>query len=658
MKLSSLWRDHAVVQRDKQIVVWGSDAPPRTFIHATIGTSHAMGATSWDGRFELRLPALPVGGPYTLEVVCGDERCTCSDVLVGDVWLVSGQSNAEFPLMTFDPDDPLSQTQQYLDEGGTDPWIRCLTTENDFLDAHGLELAPGADWKLSDATTAPYFTAIGAWFALFIRKRFPEVPIGIIHSSRGGSPISTWLSRAALAETPEGRKLLEEDDAVCADELQWHQAQRVDMKLPVNFDWQDFETATERDRGNQGEGLGYAKPEFDDSSWREMKVPGSWMKQKIAGYGAIWVRRHVVLPESWAGQTLRLHLGGVDKHDMTYFNGTLVGATGKDFDTQYWDKPREYPIPGEVVKSGENLLAIRAFCFFFDGAFTGIPISYYLENIATGEKIYLSDGTLWKVLPEYEFVPNAVPYQSQLEPTVSPNSPHRLFDNKIVPLIPYGIRGVLWYQGENDADAVDTALLYKERMKALVFDWRRAWAQGDTFPFYFVQLANYDASEFCRQWLDVQDAQRRAYLETENTGLITATDLALFEPKDIHPHDKRSFGYRLALLALAGTYGDTSIIPQGPTLEYATPEGGSIRLHFRFAKGLAAKDGAPALKGFEVAGDDRVFHAAEATIDGEEVLLSSPEVAAPVVARYNAKVDLPEGNLVNGAGLPALTFIS
>lgn len=655
MRLASLWTDHAVVQRNKAIVLWGWSEQPRIRIDAFFAGQHVAGATSWDGRFELRFKALPEGGPYDLKVTssCGEE-IVCKDILVGDVWLVSGQSNAEFPLMTFVPHDPLDQTKQYLDEGGIDPMLRCFTTIDDALASPCDIAAPGPVWQLSDEDTAPSFTAIGAWFALFLRKKFPNLPVGIIHSSWGGTTVLAWMSRSALMQTEAGRKHIAIADNLVNTPESWNSTTFpvTTIERPGELSPEMFAKVTRMDTGNTGFAKGFAAPDLDDSDWKNMAIPGSWLAQGISQYGAVWFRRSVDLPASWEGKALEIHTGGIDKHDVTYFNGVQVGATGKEFETWHWNVYRNYPIPGDLVKAGKNTVAIRAYCFYYDGGFCGRPADYYLLNTESGEKIPLAD-VFWKAFPEYSF--EVAPRDNYyVNPIADPNTVNRLFDNKIRPLIPYGIKGVLWYQGESDTNTPDRCFRYLDRFTRMIQDWRYLWAQGDDFPFYFVQLANYD-TQLADRWLKIQNDQRIASLTIKNTACITGSDLALFEPNDIHPHDKRSFGYRLFLAALAKTYGDKDTTPQGPTLDRVTQSFKELRLHFIYADGLHAKDGGD-LKGFEIAEADGKFAAANARIEGDEIILTANCVPYPVAARYNANVALPEGNLVNSAGLPALSF--
>ncbi len=654
MRLPSIWSDHAVIQRSKPIIVWGWCDARRAVVRGTLGGMKAQGLSSWGGRFELRFPPLPPGGPHELHLACGKEEVLVRNIVVGEVWLVSGQSNAEYPLGTFDPGDPMAQTKEFFDSGGEDPLLRCFTVPNDSICNPGQEVAPGGEWRLSDPGSATAFTAIGAWFALFLRKKFPDVPVGIIHSSWGGSKLVAWLSREALAARPENRPLLIRSDADASDPKLWEKVLEGRGSIPgkVSDAVIDFEHFTQRDRGNRGYSKGYADMDFDDSTWKNMRIPGSWIRQNVSLHGAVWTRTEVFLPDEWAGMDLVLHLGGVDKHDTTYFNGTEVGSTGRGFETEHWDRPRSYPIPGKLVRSGRNVVAIRAFSFYFDGGFFGSGETYRLENPALGKSIPIA-AKRWKAQAEYAFSVLATSYRPVDAPT-DQDAPHRLFDNKIRPIIPYAIRGVLWYQGESDAIDNDISKPYLERFCDLIQDWRRAWAQGD-FPFLYVQLANFLAS--CPDlWLAIQDAQRRASLLIPRTGVATANDLALFEPWEIHPHDKRSVAHRLYLLALSHAYGFRDLLAQGPTLDAVIPEGDSVRLHFLHAAGLHASGG-DTPQGLELADADGNFHRGWAEIQGATVRLSSPKAPFPTAVRYNAQVDLPPGNLRNGAGLPALSFL-
>ena len=359
LRLANLFVDGAVVQREMPIVVWGWCAP-RVLVTARLATSTATAPSSLDGRFEVRLPSLPAGGPYELEVVAGEEKVVVKDVLVGEVWLASGQSNMEFPLATFNLDDPQEQTDQYLAEGGVDPLLRMVTVPHQSLGTVENTIEAPLSWVKSgeDRATTRAFSAVGAWFALALRKQL-GVPVGIIHSSWGGTYAHAWTSREMLRRLECRKAMIAKQDADFNDAGTWSipNLRLEGQPLEGSTLPQDFDKVTHKDTGNQGFGWGWAAPEFDDSGWKVFEVPGSWKVQGVAKLGALWARLAVELPPEWAGLDVILHLGGIDKHDQTYFNGELVGATGKDYDEMYWNRPREYRIPGRLVKGGRNVLA-------------------------------------------------------------------------------------------------------------------------------------------------------------------------------------------------------------------------------------------------------------------------------------------------------------
>ncbi|MBR6471935.1 MAG: hypothetical protein IKS83_09070 [Victivallales bacterium] len=666
LKLANLFVDGAVVQRDMPIAVWGWCAP-RILVTATLGGSTATAPSALDGRFELRLPALPAGGPYELVVKAGDESVVVKDVLVGEVWLASGQSNMEFPLATFNLNDPLEQTDQYLAEGGVDPLLRMVTIPHQSLGTVETTIEPPLKWVKSgeDRATTREFSAVGAWFALALRKHL-GVPVGIIHSSWGGTYAHAWTSREMLRRLECRKAMNARQDAVFNDAETWNIPQLEQLAQPPSNSTlpQDFDKVTRKDTGNQGFAKGWAAPEFDDSGWKLFLAPGSWMQQEVGRHGAIWARQAIEIPPEWAGLDLVLHLGGIDKHDQTYFNGELVGATGKDYDEKYWNQPREYRIPGRLVKGGRNVLAIRAFSFYFDGAFTGQPENYRLE-LADRPGAMLQLATEWKAKQEYEIEVFIVQSDGTAYTPFNPNACHTLFDGMIAPLIPYALRGALWYQGETDHNTMHYAREYEVTLPAMVEDWRFRWGQGD-FPFYFVQISGwadttvYDRDIDGRQlsaWCVVQDVQRRCVDAIPNSGMIAIGDVS--EEHDIHPHNKRDYGKRLARLALHYTYHVPGIVPEGPRFREARPEGAALRVLFDWAEGLHALDDQP-VKGFEIAGMDRKFAPAEMKIDGTSVVLTSAEVPAPLYVRYNWKPWPGDdcGFLVNGENLPCPVFCS
>ncbi len=654
MKLASLFRDGAVLQREKPIVVWGW-CTPRVLVQATLGESVAMSGSAWDGRFELRLPPQSAGGPYELTVseVESGEKCVVKDVLIGEVWLASGQSNMEFPLDTFVAGDKRAQTAEYLAEGGDDPFIRMATIPRNSMGA--VEHTTETSWQASGPATAGKFTAVGAWYALRLRQKL-GVPVGIIHCSWGGTPIQTWISRQSLSQNPNDAAI-EDVNAVrsCAPKY-WEQYQgKLGQECTNSLLSISYMLHSQQDRGNSGVTMGWAAEDFDDSKWQKMKVPGSWIAQGVNDNGATWARCTVDIPDSWAGKELKLNLGPIDKHDVSYFNGVEVGATGKGWETGAYEIHRCYTVPGQVVHAGRNTIAVRGFSFWFDGAFVGNSKEYFLEG-PDGERLALPE--FWQAKAEYaiEFSEEAQALRKRTSIELMLGSPfncygiHQLFDGMVRPLIPYTIRGVIWYQGCTDTTTPAWTNAYEQHMETLIRDWRFWWADRN-MPFYYVQLANFCVPQSDR-WAAVQEAQRRTARNVPGCGVITASDIG--EPADIHPHDKRSCGDRLSRLALHYTYNMQDIVPEGPNYLRCSRCGDELQLEFQWADGLTTSDG-EALRGFEVCDHNGVFFPATARIENNRVYVSAAKVPGAVAARYNW-TSLPEGNLVNGACLPAPTF--
>ena len=408
-----------------------------------------------------------------------------------------------------------------------------------------------------------------------------------------------------------------------------------------------------KDPGNKGFALGYAKPDFDDSKWKTMNIPGSWIKQKISGNGSVWIRKKISLPADWNGKDLILETGGIDKHDTAYFNGAEIGKTGKELETSFWNSRRNYNIPGNLVKTGDNVIAIRAYSFIYDGAFIGNEADYQLKRKDDGKGINISG--VWKVKPELDLGIVQARTLRNLGKG-NPNTPGILFDGMINPLIPYAFRGVIWYQGESNAYTADDAVSYFNKLKIMIQDWRIRWGQGD-FPFIQVQLAgynpkkrpSYDADE---PWNYLRESQRLVCESIPETYMATAVDVG--EKADIHPQNKKTVGERLAFSALHHVYNFSEIVPFGPLFRKCIPEGSRIRVVFRNGNGLNIKG--DFRKSFFLAGINGAFYPAdELSIDGNSILLKSKAVQNPCFVRY-AWARWPENTLYNGAGLPASPF--
>ncbi|MBP5233806.1 MAG: hypothetical protein J6333_10410, partial [Planctomycetes bacterium] len=623
-------------------------------VTATLGTARAATVAAASGRFTLRLPPMPAGGPHELTVTCEStgESVTLRNVMVGEVWLASGQSNMEYCLgsdwaaheSVEAQQNALSRQQEKEFKAALDGkgMIRAFSVPR--VATGALEESAAAAWQVVSPETAAGHTAVGLWFAKAIYEK-TGVAVGILNSSYGGTIAEAWTSRAGLLRNPVTAPLVADMDAQYLDPEIWAAAAAPES------DETRFSRITERDRGNAGEGMGWAGPEFADMGWTRMRIPGDWIKQEIAVNGAVWARREVELPASWAGKDVFLRLGGVDKQDTTYFNGVVVGRTGKDFETEHWNIPRAYRVPGALVKAGRNVIAVRAYSFAFDGGFNGVEALYRLELVETGEKIPISG--IWRAAPEYEIGRVSGAAITAWGPG-NPNSPSILFDAMLRPLLPYALRGAIWYQGESNANSAAESLTYRRKLRTMIEDWRYHFAQGD-FPFIQVELANFrDPAAFdCHSaWAALRAAQYQVCRDLPEVYAVSA--LGLGDAGDIHPQDKKSVGGRLAACALREVYHDPAVVPAGPLFRDFAVEGDAVRVRFDNAAGLRFAGGAP--KGFFLANAGRNFRPADqAAIEGDSVVLRCSGMNAPLAVRYSWS-DNPDGNLENAAGLPAGTF--
>ncbi len=654
MKLASIFTNGAVVQRDVFIPVWGK-CTPGAEVFATLASAVGHSFANQDGEFMLRLSPLPAGGPYELKVTAGREEVILSDIMVGEVWLASGQSNMVYCLnsdWTADPPVTLEerigrlnyqQMQEFLDGITDECALRGFTVPA--VISGVAETNVCAEWKRMDRQNAENFSAAALWYGHFLHKEL-GVTIGLINSSWGGTKVEAWTSRAGLLSNPDTEAMVHELDILKAGNEFWTKGMQEKKH-------QEFLAEHARlDTGNQGVKKGWAATEFDDSSWVDMEVPGSWISKQIAGNGAVWFRKKVAIPAAWLGKNLRLNLGGVDKHDISYFNGVEVGRTGTGLEECYWGTPRHYEVPSELVDSTEVVIAVRAFSFAMDGSLNGKEYMYNLECPELDESVDISG--IWRLGVEYDV--------GLIDPGTAgkflvgmdcPNSPGILFDGMIRPLIPYAIRGAIWYQGESNANlGVDEAARYRSKIGAMICDWRTQWAQGN-FPFLQVLLAGYDFGKEA-SWAVLREGQMQICGDLPE--IYTANLIDCGEAMDIHPQDKKSVGDRLARVALTQVYRINSKEAYGPQAAEFVREGKQIRVEFTHADGLYFKDNAA--KGFEIAGPDGRFVPAEkVTIDGSSVVISSEAVSDPCAVRYAWK-DYPECSLYNSSDLPANPFRS
>lgn len=649
MQLNSLFQDGAVFQRDIFVPVWGR-TKESTYVDAEINGVKSCCLAARTGDFILRLPPMKAGGPYTLTITNREtgDKAVVNDIMIGEVWIASGQSNMEyqlnsrwapvaFPSGISCEDVADAQFNEFKQSAVDGDQFRFFVVEQD-ASCEPQYSAKGC-WKHFTADTCGDSSAVAAWFGRKIREKL-NIPVGIICTSWGGTIATAWTSRNGLLNNPVTATMMTALDMNLTDAECWRLAEAGGI---------DYSKITLPDPGNKGFDLGYARPNFKDDKWTSMDIPGSWIRQDICGNGVVWVRKSVAIPDKWIGKELALHTGGIDKQDTSYFNGVEIGRTGKDFETDYWGTPRCYDIPASLVTSNRCTVAIRGYSFIYEGCFWGVEDDYYLEEKSSGERVPLAGK--WLALAEVDF---GIKTNAKACLPGNPNTPAILFNGMINPLVPYGIRGAIWYQGESDAQSIASSHEYNAKLRTMISDWRYHWGQGD-FPFIQTILANfYERADYSRYstWAVLRDEQRK--LCDEMTNVYNGSAIDIGEEKDIHPQNKKDVGFRLAYTALHNVYCCSDVVPEGPRFRRAVREGHSIRLFFDYADGLCIKG--DARKSFYLSEDGIGYNEADSVaIEGNSVLVSCEKVAFPNNVRY-AWSDNPYSTLYNAAGLPAAPF--
>jgi sialate O-acetylesterase len=612
VRMPLLFSDGMVLQRNKEIPVWGwADAHEKVTIHFNKQTKTIQADTN--GKWMVKLDAEKAGGPFELTIT-GKNKVVIKDVLVGEVWICSGQSNMEFQMYKL-PDFETQKNQADY------PMIRQFGVAQDLSGITKEDLKAGK-WTASNKENIRDFTAAGFFFA---KKLYAElkIPIGIINTSWGGTCVETWTSRQAFEKSDEFKTMIADVPAVDMDAIfeSYKKSLLENIRKIQGFDV----TLASEDQ--------FKTVEFNDENWQEIKVPSLWENQQIGNIdGIVWMRKTIVLTPEQAKTEAVLYLAKVDDEDKTFVNGIEVGTNN------IWDKQRIYKIPANVLKAGTNVIAVRITDYSGGGGIYGDPADL---------KIQFKDGNLplegfWKF--------NVV----QVKISVSPNSyPSLLYNAMINPLVPYAIQGVLWYQGEAN---VWRANQYKKAFPLMIQDWRTKWNQGN-FPFYYVQLSTFDEfggnSKKGSRWAELREAQSET-LKVSNTGMAVTTDIG--NAKDIHPINKQDVGLRLAAIALNNVYGKKQIF-SGPTYKSQEIKGNQIILTFdHIGSGLTAGDNSQNLKGFEIAGADKVFYSAKAIIKDNKIIVSGDKVQKPVAVRYGWADDDTEINLFNREKFPASPF--
>ncbi|WP_379963828.1 sialate O-acetylesterase [Epilithonimonas sp. UC225_85] len=609
IKLPALVSNGMVLQRNQKLNVWGkADAGEK--VEVKFLNKNYKTIADQTGNWKITLPEQKAGGPYTMTI----NEITLKDILIGDVWLASGQSNMELPMRRLTP--------LYSDEikNANNQNIRFFTVPQKYNFKSPQTELDGGKWEATNPQTILNFSGVAYFFAKELSQK-NKVAVGIIHASLGGSPIQAWMDENSLKKYPEYL-----DEA-----KKW---QNDDLIKSTESDEQALSKAwyTELDQSDIGLNQHWENFDLNDSNWKTMNIPGSWEDKEGSFEGSVWFRKEINLTKNQAGKAAFLNLGRIKDADVTYINGTKVGNVTYEY------PPRWYDIPAGVLKDGKNVIAVR----ITNGSGKGQFIAdkpYYLE--IDGNKIdlktewkYKIGAKMGKMAPGTTFI--------RWKPT-------GLYNAMINPLINYSIKGAIWYQGESNTGKPKE---YGNLLTTMILDWRNKWNQKE-MPFFTVQLANFmepKTQPVESNWAELRDQQRQVSLKVPNTGLAVIIDIG--EWNDIHPLNKKTVGDRLALQALK-VADKKNIIADGPVYQSIKVEGNKIILSFK----SGTDDYAPVseLKGFAIKGKDGKYEWAKAKIEGNKIIVWNDTISNPVSVRYDW-ADNPDGNLKNKTGLPASPF--
>jgi len=596
-----------VLQRDKEIRIWGWASKGETVTLSFNGQSLKSKADN-EGNWSVLLKPMKYGGPYELKVA-GKNVIQLRNILIGDVWICSGQSNMEWIIKN------TNNAKKEIAESNY-PQIRLFTVQK------AMSFKPEKDvegeWQECNPETVGDFSAVAYFFGRKLHKDL-NIPIGLINTSWGGTYVQAWISWDSMSKKPEFQKVDFKD-------LEKSMAERR-----VKQD--QYQQALKNDKGMVEK---WYEPSSSVSGWKKIQLPKLWEATEIGNAdGIVWFKKEFDLPENFVGKKVLLSLGPIDDIDETWVNGKLVGTTS------VWNVDRLYTLEAGVLKKGKNTMIIKVNDTGGGGGLYGKDEQLFLE--AEESKIPLAGEWFYKtaaVTTDFGII------------DAGPNSfPSQLYNAMIAPLIHYAIKGAIWYQGEaNTWDAYNYRRLFPE----MINDWRSKW--GYQFPFFWVQLANYMksvATPSSSEWAELREAQSMT-LSLAQTGQAVAIDIG--EADDIHPRNKQDVGLRLALAAEKIAYGK-DIVYAGPRFQSMKKEGNRLILNFtNTGGGLIAKDKYGYLKNFAIAGADRKFTWAKAWIDGDKVIVFNENISDPVAVRYAWADNPDDANLYNKEGLPASPF--
>jgi len=609
VKLPQLISNRMVLQRNTDLKIWGW-ASANEKVKLSFNNRKFETITGSDGKWLIMLPKMKAGGPYTMTIE-GQNLITLIDILIGDVYFCAGQSNMVLAMERL--------KENYPNEVKNDnfPQIRnfFVPTKAD-VSKESLDL-PKGEWKLASGKELLEFGGVTYFFAKKLYQKY-KIPIGIINSSVGGTPIEAWMSMDAFKDFPSAEAQIKN----FRDTTYMNSLKKQVLPMPAKS----------------------LQSSYVPKTWHKFWMPGYWADQGVRNLnGILYFKKEIDVPAGMTGVQAKLFMGRIIDADSTFVNGIFVG------NITYQYPPRRYNVPANLLKPGKNTILVKVTNTTGKGGF--VPDKNYSLQ-ANGQIIDLRGE--WNYQVDQVFTkPSYSPSGQQIiQPIVAQNSPTGLYNTMVAPAINYGISGFLWYQGETNAGKPKE---YAKLLPALINDWRNKWGLGN-IPFLFAQLPNYMEVDYVpveSDWAQLRQSQLQA-LKVPNTGM--SVGLGAGEWNDIHPLNKKTIGERLALWAEKLVYGEKNIVYSGPVYRSATVQGNKVILNFdHVGSGLTAK-GEPELYHFAIADADKKYVWAKAKIEGNTVIVWNDSISSPVAVRY-AWADNPDGaNLYNTEGLPASPF--
>jgi len=615
IKLPQIIRDSMILQRDAKINIWGWASKGEKVSVKFNGKTYRT-KTGNDGKWKVQLLPMKAGGPYTMNI-SGKNKITLYNILIGDVWLCTGQSNMVHQMKlhsVYYPDEIPNANYPDIRQFWVPNTTNIQSPQNDL---------PGGSWKWANPDNVADFSAVAYFFAKDLYQKY-HVPIGIINASWGGVPIESMMSEESFKSFPDILKTIEKNK---------------DTAYLNGINQKVFGNARKIKRPeDKGLTEKWFSPSYRPKEWHRIAIPGFWADEGAKNLnGVVWYRREIDVPGSMTKVPAKVFLGRIVDADELYINGVKVGSTG------YMYPQRRYPVPDGLLRPGKNLFVVRVTNDFGKGGF--VPDKPY-ELIAGGDTIDLTGYWQYKAGVVNERRHGFGGFGIALQ-----NQPTSLYNSMIAPLINYAVKGFVWYQGESNTGKPDE---YAKLQPDMINDWRSKWNEGN-LPFLFVQLPgfgdyNYLPSE--SEWALFREAQAKS-LSVPNTAMAVAIDLG--EWNDIHPDRKKPVGDRLALAAEKIAYGE-NVVYAGPLYLSSSVEGNKIVISFTHTgSGLSTNDDELPAE-FAISGEDKKFVWGDAKIDGDKIIVSSEDVPSPKYVRY-AWADMPVNpNLINKEGLPAAPF--